>query len=80
MEFRREYEREFIEKGLTEHGAIRDPYTRHCWIRPDSSDPTGLVTAFLTRCGVGSLKLGSWKPNEVRNVLDELLRYDYIGQ
>ena len=79
MEFRREYERELTEKGLMDYGTP-NPYIRHCWIRADSSDPTGLVTSLLATRGVYTHKLRQWKAEEVREVLDEFLREDYIHE
>ena len=71
-EFRSEYERELAYMG---HWDAQGPasYTRHCWIRPDSSDPSGLLTRFLSRRGVYSYKLQHWGPEVVREALRELL-------
>lgn len=72
IEFRSEYERELAH---TERWGARGPafYTRHCWIRPDSSDPSGLLTSFLSLRGVYSYKLRHWGPEAVREALRELL-------
>jgi hypothetical protein len=74
-EFRNEYERELAYQGRWD---IRGPvsYTRHCWIRPDSSDPSGLLTDFFSVRGVYSYRLRDWGPEAVREALRELLRYD----
>lgn len=75
IEFGREYERELTLRGVIGHG-IRSPYIRHCWIRPDSADSSGLITDFLSTRGVDSHRLRSWEANEVRSALNELLEMD----
>ena len=74
-EFRSEFERELAYMGRWD---IRGPasYTRHWWIRPDSSDPSGLLRSFFSRRGVYSYKLRHWGPEAVREALRELLQYD----
>jgi hypothetical protein len=67
-EFRREYEREWAHMRRGPR-----PYIRHCWIRPDAADPTGLVTNFLSHRGVHSYRLPDWRPEAVRKALRELL-------
>jgi hypothetical protein len=74
-EFRREYERELTQKGLVDY-PVPNPYLRHSWIRPDSSDPSGLVTNFLARRGVYTHNLPHWGAEAVHVVLDELMQYD----
>jgi len=75
IEFRREYERELKQTDDVDY-RVPNPYIRHCWIRPDSSDPTGLITSFLARRGVYTRALSQWGPEEVRSALDELLHHD----
>jgi SIR2-like domain len=71
-EFRTEYEREY---AFLRRWDLQGPfsYTRHCWIRTDSSDPSGLLTNFLARRGVYSYALKQWEPKEVRKALRKLL-------
>jgi SIR2-like domain len=71
-EFRTEYEREWTHMRR-EHVPGPRPYIRHCWIRPDAADPTGLVTSFLSQRGVHSYQLPNWQPEAVRKALRELL-------
>jgi hypothetical protein len=75
IEFRHEYERELVLKGFRGYG-VPIPYIRHCWIRPDSADPSGLVTEFLSKRGADSHRLQSWNSEEVRSAFAELLDVD----
>jgi hypothetical protein len=69
-----EFRREFLQEiSQSRTASVPDPYMRHCWIRSESSDPTGFVTRLLSKRGVHTEILPDWETQAVRKALDALL-------
>jgi len=49
--------------------STRHALHRHFWVRPDSDDPTGLVSALLDRRGVASVPIDGWASPSFRRLL-----------
>ena len=49
---------------------------QHFWIRPDSDDPSGLLTKFLETRGVLSVRIRSWKGTSFENLTAKCLPPD----
>jgi hypothetical protein len=66
-----ELERDVSEAVDRDRGtdSISRSFSRHYWIRPPSSDPTGFLSRFMGLRGIESVEIGEWKGKSFQNLI-----------
>ena len=66
-----ELERDVSEAVDRDRGtdSILRSFSRHYWIRPLSSDPTGFLSRFMKSRGIESVEIGEWKGKSFQNLI-----------
>ena len=69
-----EFERDVAEAVESHHAAVEnilDTFSRHYWIRPRSTDPTGFLSWFMRLRGIESVEIGEWKGKSFQNLIEK---------
>ena len=69
-----EFERDVTEAVESRHDAVGSMvrrFSKHFWIRPPSSDPTGFLSRFLRLRGIESVEIGEWKEKSFQDLIEE---------
>lgn len=69
-----EFERDVTEAVESGHGNARgilNRFSRHFWIRPASSDPSGFLTRFMRLRGIKSVEIDEWKSKSFQTLIQK---------
>lgn len=75
LEFERDVT-EAVESGHDGVESILGTFSRHYWIRPRSTDPTGFLSWFMRLRGIESVEIGEWKGKTFQNLIEECFPND----
>ena len=70
LEFERDV-KETVESSHQVVGTVLRRFSRHYWIRPRSSDPTGFLSQFMRLRGIESVEIGEWKEKSFQDLIEE---------
>ena len=70
LEFERDVT-EAVESRLYRVENILRTFSRHYWIRPRSTDPTGFLSWFMRLRGIESVEIGEWKGKTFQNLIEK---------